>query len=74
MALLILQDGSFAYERLKGGATASINGPLKEFVGDDFVVGVWFFTTTFVVSEVPHEVEGQWQMVVDGIRLIRIAE
>jgi len=74
MVLLILEDGSVAYKRLKGGVTTSVNGPLKEFVGDDFVVGFLFLTTTFKVSEPPHELEGQWQMVVDGVRLFRVNE
>ena len=74
MSLLILKDGSVAYKRLKGGTTTSINGPLKEFVGDDFVVGVWFFTTTFNVSELPEEIDGKWRMVVDGVRLTKTKE
>ncbi len=69
MGLLILQDGTVAYKRLKGGGITSINGPLKEFIGDDFVVGVGYFTTTFKVSEPPNQVNGIWQMVVDGVRL-----
>ncbi len=72
MALLILQDGSVAYKRLKGGATTSVNGPLKEFIGDDFVVGFSFLTTTFVVSEPPNKIDGKWQMVVDGVRLFKV--
>jgi len=72
MGLLILRDGSVAYKRIKGGATTSVNGPLKEFIGDDFVVGVWFFTTTFNVSEPPNEIEGKWQMVVDGVRIKKV--
>lgn len=74
MYLLILRDGSVAYKRLKAGATTSVNGPLKKFVGDDFVVGFAFLTTTFKVSEAPHQINGQWQMVVDGIRLTRLNE
>ncbi len=74
MGLLILGDGSVAYKRIKGGTTTSVNGPLKEFVGDDFVVGFSFLTTTFKVSEPPHQVNGQWQMVVDGVRLSRVNE
>ena len=74
MRLVILQDGSVAYNRLKKGGHVSVNGPLKEFVGDDFKVGIWFLTTTFEVSEPPHEVNGSWQMVVDGVRLTRVRE
>lgn len=71
MVLLILKDGSVSYKRLKKGMTTSVNGPLKEFIGNDFVVGVLFMTTTFKVSEPPHKVKGKWQMVVDGIRLTK---
>jgi len=59
MRLLILRDGSVAYKRLKSGATVSVTGPLKEFLGDDFVVGVWLFTTTFDVSQPPEKVDGK---------------
>ena len=72
MAILILRDGSVSYQRLKKGVTTSVSGPLKEFRGDDFVVGVLFLTTTFKVTEPPHNVNGQWQMVVDGVRLTRV--
>lgn len=74
MRLLILQDGTVSYKRLKGGGTVSVNGPLQEFAGDDFTVGLWVFKTTFKVTEPPHEVEGVWQMVVDGVRLRRVEE
>jgi len=74
MSLLILRDGSVEYERVKGRATVSIDAPLKEFVEDDFVVGVWFITTTFDVSDPPEEVGGKWQMVVDGVRLTKVKE
>jgi len=71
MALLILQDGSVSYKRVKKGLTTSVNGPLKEFIGDDFVVGVLFISTTFKVTEPPHKVNSDWQMVVDGVRLTK---
>ena len=74
MRLLILKDGTVAYKRIKGGGSTSVNGPIKVFDGDDFKVGVWFLTTTFEVSEPPHEINGKWQMVVDGVRLTRVNE
>ncbi|MCP3907753.1 MAG: hypothetical protein GY712_07020 [Oceanicoccus sp.] len=74
MALLILEDGSVAYKRLKDGATTSVNGPLKEFIGDDFVVGVSFLTTAFDVSEPPHEEKGVWRMTVDDVQLTKVNE
>lgn len=74
MMLLILSDGTVSYKRIDGGMTTSIDGPLKEFVGDDFVVGFLFLTTTFTVSEPPHETEGVWKMTVDGVQLTRVAK
>ena len=71
MYLLILQDGSVSYKRLKKGRTTSINGPLKEFVGNNFVVGFSFITTTFKVSAAPTKINNEWKMTVDGIRLTK---
>lgn len=71
MSLLILQDGTIAYERLKHGGSTSVKGPIKEFVGDDFVVGFAFLTTTFDVTQPPVFSSGQWIMVVDGVTLVK---
>jgi len=71
MSLLITQDGSVTYKRIKGGATTTINAPLKKFEGDNFVVGIGLWTTTFVVSKPPGEEAGRWKMTVDGVELIR---
>lgn len=71
MAILITGDGSVAYRRLEGGVKKSIDAPLKEFQGDNFVVGVGPMTTTFVVSASPHEEDGKWKMTVDGVELTR---
>ena len=71
MYLLILTDGTVSYQRLKNGGSTSINAPLKEFVGDDFVVGLAFLTTTFDVKNAPHQVDGKWVMVVDGVKLTK---
>ena len=72
MALLILTDGTVAYKRLKGGGTTSVNGPLKEFQGDNFIVGFAFLTTTFNVTQAPHEIDGVWKMTVDGVSLTKV--
>ena len=53
MYLLITQDGSVKYERIKGGVTKSVSGPIRAFEGNNFIVGVPMITTTFVVSEPP---------------------
>jgi len=71
MSLLIMQDGSVAYKRLAGGASKSIEGPLKKFEGDNFEVGVGFIATTFVVSSAPHADGEAWKMTVDGVELTR---
>ncbi len=74
MRLLILADGTVAYKRFKNGGATSVNGPLKEFEGDDFVVGVLFMTTTFDVSIPPKQEGGYWYMTVDGVKLKRVDE
>ncbi len=51
MYLLITQDGSVKYKRIKGGMTKSVSGPLRGFEGDNFIVGLPAVSTTFVVSE-----------------------
>lgn len=71
MALLITQDGSVAYRRLEGGVNKSIDGPLKAFEGDNFVVGVGPIATAFVVSVPPHQEGTVWSMTVDGVVLTR---
>ncbi len=71
MYLLILPDGTVSYQRLQNGGRTSIDAPLKEFVGEDFIVGAAFLTTTFDVTQAPHQVDGEWVMVVDGVKLIK---
>jgi hypothetical protein len=74
MYLLITADGSVRYKRLRGGATTSIDGPLKGFAGNDFEVGVGPLSTTFIVSEPPHLDAGEWKMTVDGVELTRTGD
>jgi len=74
MSLLITQDGSVVYKRIKGGITTSINAPLQDFHGNNFDVGVGTLKTTFVVSMPPHEVNGKWKMTVDGVILTRVED
>ena len=71
MYLLITEDGSVKYKRISGGISKSISGPLRAFEGDNFVVGLPFVSTTFIVSKPPYEDNGRWRMVVDGITLTR---
>jgi len=71
MNLLILQDGSVSYKRLKNGSTVTLNGPIKEFNGDNFSVGILFLNTTFYVTEAPVKKGNTWMMTVDGVRLTK---
>lgn len=74
MYLLITQDGSIRYKRLKGGVTTSIDGPLKGFAGDNFEAGIGPMATTFVVSKPPYQDGDKWKMVVDDVELTRTAQ
>lgn len=71
MWLLITPEGHCEYERRKGSGTTSIQAPIQRFEGDDFVVGIGIFSTTFKVSSPPKLVEGKWRMTVDGVVLTR---
>lgn len=73
MYLLITQDGSVRYKRLKAGGTTSVEGPLKGFIGNNFEVGIGPMTTTFVVSKPPYQDGGKWKMVVDEVELVKTA-
>ena len=71
MRISITPDGMVDYERQEGKSSKSIKAPIKRFEGDNFIVGVGPFTTTFVVTKAPHQHEGVWRMVVDGVELKR---
>ena len=73
VSLLITADGRVKYARKEGNLSKSLEAPLKEFKGDNFVVGVGFMSTEFVVTAPPHEEDGAWKMTVDGIELTRVA-
>ncbi|HET6264664.1 MAG TPA: hypothetical protein VFD95_07395 [Usitatibacter sp.] len=70
--LVITPDGHVNYLRQDGGTKVTINAPLKRFDGDNFVVGIGPFTTTFVVQKPPRAVEGRYVMTVDGRELVRV--
>jgi len=54
--------------------TTSVNGPLKDFDGDNFSAGIGPMSTTFVVSKPPYQDKGRWKMVVDGVELTKTAD
>jgi len=62
---------TIAYKTKHGGVNKSVAAPLKEFVGNDFVVGVGPMSTTFVVSAPPHQTDGVWKMRLDGVELTK---
>ncbi len=74
MSLRITKDGQVEYQRRTAGGNNSIHAPIQRFEGDNFVVGVGPFNTTFVVSKPPHLEDGVWKMTVDGVELVRGGE
>ena len=70
--ILITEAGRVEYvTRRDNGMHKSIKAPLQRFEGDNFIVGVGPFKTTFIVSRPPHAEDGQWKMTVDGVELTR---
>ena len=71
-SILITEGGRVEYvTRRDNGLNKSIKAPLQRFEGDNFIVGVGPFKTTFVVSRAPHQESGEWKMTVDGVELTR---
>ena len=71
--LTITDNGGVDYRRVKGKRSTKISGPLKNFKGDDFIVGVLFFTTKFEVHQPPYLDGDDWYMVIDGVELKKVA-
>jgi hypothetical protein len=71
MTLEITQEGNVHYKRVRGNNTTSVDGPLRRFEGNNFVVGIPLISTTFEVSKPPYRADGTWKMVVDGVELTR---
>ena len=72
ISLSIARGGKVDYKKVEGGVSTSINAPIQEFVGDNFIVGALGINTTFVVSETPHQEGDTWYMTVDGVKLKKI--
>ncbi|MEE8166211.1 MAG: DUF3859 domain-containing protein [Myxococcota bacterium] len=73
-SLRIDSDGTVSYERRGNVGNVTINAPIQEFRGDDFVVGLPLLTTTFAVSRPPWFEGGRWRMIVDGAELVRVGQ
>lgn len=71
MSLTITAGGSVSYVRREGTSRVRINAPVKEFQGDNFIVGLGPAVTTFVVTAPPRQEAGVWRMTVDGVELTR---
>lgn len=69
--LSISMDGNLVYDQTTGGSRTQIKGPIKEFEGDDIVVGFAFITSTVDVTSPPVEKDGVWTMSVEGVELKR---
>ena len=65
--LRIAASGKVHYERHSGGADVRLDLPVQAFLGDDFVIGVLFWTTTFKVTAPPHREPEGWRMTADGV-------
>ena len=74
MQLTIRADGMVSYRREVGSGSRRLEAPIRAFSGHDFEVGLGSLTTTFEVSDPPHERDGTWLMTVDGVDLERIAD
>ncbi len=71
--LTISDNGGVDYRRVEGKRSTKVSGPLKNFQGDDFIVGVLFFTTIFEVQQPPYLDGDDWFMVIDGVELRKVA-
>ncbi|WP_260261919.1 hypothetical protein [Vibrio intestinalis] len=71
MHLLINADGTIDYKRESDSSSTSIEAPITEFKGDDFVVGFLFIETEFDVMQPPYIDGGEWKMIVDGEMLTK---
>lgn len=72
ISLQISLDGQVSYKKEEGNTKTTINGPIKEFEKDNFVVGVWILTTTFEVQRPPFKEGERWAMIVDGNKLYKV--
>lgn len=69
--LLITQDGRVDYKKVEGNSNKSVSAPIKEFAGDNMVVGVGPMATTFIITVPPHQDGQVWKMTVDGVELTK---
>jgi len=71
ITLVINKDGNVTYNQKKGVVNSSISGPIKNFTGNNFEIGMGPLAKTFIVSAAPHKEDNAWKMTVDGNELTR---
>ncbi|MCX8577883.1 hypothetical protein J3U35_00380 [Gilliamella sp. B2717] len=74
MVISITKDARVIYNYKKDGVTTTIKGPIQEFMGDDFKVGILGLNSLFKVSTPPYFEDGQWKMVIDDQLVIKTSD
>ncbi len=69
--LEIKNDGSVSYANVRPNNTETIDGPIKEFTDEGFVVGYLFLTKKFKVDKPPYQEDGKWKMVLNGVEMTK---
>lgn len=72
-SLSIYQEGYIKYASKNGQMPIEIRGPITKWTDQGFISGAIILTQEFKVTTPPHQVEGKWEMVVNGERLIKTA-
>lgn len=67
----INKDGSVSYAKVRLDNTETIEGPIKEFTDEGFVVGYLFLTTKFKIDKPPYQENGKWKMVLNGVEMTK---
>jgi len=67
----IKEDGSVSYAKVRLNSTETIEGPIKEFTDEGFVVGYLFLTKKFKVDKPPYQENGNWKMVLNGVEMTK---
>ena len=67
----IKEDGSVSYAKVRTNNTETIEGPIKEFTDEGFVVGYLFLSMKFKVDKSPYKENGNWKMVLNGVEMTK---
>lgn len=71
VALTISEQGQVIYDRREGTGNVHVEGSIAGWSESGFVVGVMTVKTDFKVTRAPAQIDGVWQMTVNGDDLIR---